>query len=641
MRALRTPSAIAAVSLFTLLILVTVLAPLLLDGPATARDVNGMRAGMTSEHWLGTDGAGRDVLARVLIATRLSLGLAVLTTAIGVVLGTLLGCSPAVLPRRASRLVIAFINVMVAVPGLLLALFLAVLFGVGARGAVLALALAMTPNIARLTHTLAASVQSAEYVQAARMLGASKARIIGRHIVPNIAGPLIVAATVAVGSNLLAFAGLSFLGFGVQLPSYDWGQLLNEGLDQIYVNPAAALAPGVAILLAGVTFTMLGEYCTTALGTSATGGSPRRSAATVATATTVAATDDGSQVPRRDASTARVARRRPDAAELRAVGLTVVADGSDGPVQLVRNVSLSLAPGEIVGMVGESGSGKSLTALAMAQLDAPPLRVTAQRLEFAGEELQQMSDAERRRLLGTGLAMVFQDPQTALNPMLRVGRQLAEVAEVHAGVDRSDAHQLAIDRLGAVRIPAPDRRARQYPHEFSGGMRQRAVIAMGLMGDPRVILADEPTTALDVSVQKRILDLLVDVADQRAATVLLISHDVAVVSQLADRVVVMYAGRIVEDLPAADLVSGAAHPYTRALIASVPDLSTDRSRPLPTIPGGPPDPRAMPAGCAFASRCSRAEERCREVDPELVQLTPKHRVACWNSHIAMADQEPR
>ncbi|MFC4121363.1 dipeptide/oligopeptide/nickel ABC transporter permease/ATP-binding protein [Nonomuraea zeae] len=616
---LRAPSALAAVSLLALLLAVTALAPQVLQDAATARDIDGMRAGMSAEHWLGTDGAGRDVLARVLVATRLSLGLALLTTCLGVGLGVLVGSAPAVLGRRAGRLLIAFINVMVAVPGLLLALFLAVIFGVGARGAVLALALAMAPSIARLTHTLVASVQRAEYVDAARMLGAGRIRIIGRHIVPNIAGPLVVAATVSVGSSLLSFAGLSFLGFGVQLPAYDWGQLLNEGVDRIYINPAAALAPGFAILVAGVTFTMLGEFWTTTLGAAPSGHARRRPVdhRSVTVAAGPSSDEENTNSP-----------------ALRAVNLSIAAEGPNGPVQLVRNVTLNLAPGEIVGMVGESGSGKSLTALAVAQLLSPPFRVTAEVMEFAGKDLRILRASEQRRLLGGRLAMVFQDPLTALNPALRVGRQLAEVAEVHARADRRVAHQQAVDRLAAVKIPAPERRARQYAHEFSGGMRQRAIIGMGLMAEPRVILADEPTTALDVSVQKQILDLIADVAVQHAAAVMLISHDVATVSGLASRMIVIYAGRIVEELPSSTLSSSAAHPYTRALLESVPNLATDRSRPLPTIPGAPPDPQAMPAGCPFAPRCTHADQRCREEEPELAPLAPEHRVACWQPQLA-------
>lgn len=257
--------------------------------------------------------------------------------------------------------------------------------------------------------------------------------------------------------------------------------------------------------------------------------------------------------------------------------------------------------------------------------------VTADSLRLLGRDLRQPADADTRRLLGTSLAMMFQDPGTSLNPSLLVGRQLAEVAEVHGGQPRGPAWQLAVDRLRAVRIANPQRRARQYPHELSGGMRQRAVIGMGLMGDPKLIIADEPTSALDVTVQQQILRLLRQVNTDREAAALVITHDIAMLGQLAERVLVMYAGSIVEDLPTWAL-DAAAHPYTRALVASVPDLACDRDEPLATIPGRPPLPHEIGAGCPFAARCDRAGDRCRTDRPPLRVLATGHRVACWHPH---------
>jgi oligopeptide/dipeptide ABC transporter ATP-binding protein len=279
----------------------------------------------------------------------------------------------------------------------------------------------------------------------------------------------------------------------------------------------------------------------------------------------------------------------------------------------------------LVGVVGESGSGKSLTALAVSRLVEHPGVVSADRLEFNGTPLARTSDRE----LGTGLAMVFQDPMTSFNPTLRIGRQVAEVSEVHQGLSRRAAFAKAVDRLRAVRIPEADRRARQYPHEFSGGMRQRAMIAMGLMGEPRLVIADEPTTALDVTVQREVLRLLARIRAERSAAVLLISHDITVVAQTCDRVLVMYAGRIVEELPTSELFTSARHPYTTALLAAVPDLDTDRDAPLAVTPGRPPEPGEIARGCPFAPRCPVAEERCRVEEPSLAAVDEGHRVACW------------
>ncbi|MFB8036271.1 ABC transporter ATP-binding protein, partial [Streptomyces sp. NPDC056004] len=294
-----------------------------------------------------------------------------------------------------------------------------------------------------------------------------------------------------------------------------------------------------------------------------------------------------------------------------------------GGRQAVRGISLDIGEGEAVGLVGESGSGKSLSALALADLVPHPGRVSAGTLRFDGNDLR----ADPR--LGTELAMVFQDPMASLNPALRVGRQLAEVAEVHLGASRAQAAARAVDRLGAVRIAAPERRARQRPHEYSGGMRQRAVIAMGLMGKPKLIIADEPTTALDVAVQRQVLGLLAEVREESGAALLLISHDLAVVAQVCERVLVMYAGLIVENLPVTELLDGAAHPYTRALVGAVPTMTTDPGTELATIPGRPPDPGETGAGCPFASRCERARERCHDDAPGLTDLGPGRQVACW------------
>ncbi|RFU83923.1 ATP-binding cassette domain-containing protein [Streptomyces triticagri] len=608
----RTPVGLCAAVLLLVVVVVAVLAPLLWGERASVVDTGAVQQGPSAAHLLGTDTLGRDIFYRVLVATRLSVLLAVTATVIGVLLGLLLGTAPAVLPRRAGRLVTSAVHTAVAFPGLLLALFFAVIFGVGTTGAVLAIGLATAPSFARLTQTLSASVAGKDFVAAARVAGVGRIRMLVRHILPNIAEPLAVNATIGAGTALLAFAGLSFLGLGVQAPDYDWGRLLGEGLNRISLTPAPALAPCLAVVVTGLAFNLFGEAAAAALGVRPL--SPRRTEA-------------------RGLSTQRPGTVvEPDGAEsvLAVRNLRVSFPGRDAPVTPVRGVSLTVRPGEAVGVVGESGSGKSLTALAAARLVEPPGEVTADRLEFAGTELLRASDRELGPLLGGRLAMVFQDPMTSFNPVLSVGRQLAEVAEQHRGMSRGAALAAAVDRLREVRVPAPERRAGQYPHEFSGGMRQRAMIGMGLMGGPRLIVADEPTTALDVTVQRRVLRLLADVRAAEGTALLLISHDVTVVAGTCDRILVMYAGRIVEELPAAELFAAARHPYTRALLAAVPDLDTDRARPLPVIPGRPPEPDRLPEGCAFAPRCPRAEDRCRGEDPDLVTDSAGHRLACWN-----------
>ncbi len=627
LRALRTPVGMVGFGLLTVVLVLAVVAPILWGDQADAVDTDNLLAGPSADHWLGTDSLGRDIFYRVLVATRLSVTLALLATTIGVVVGVVLGAAPLLLGRRSGRMVTATVNVLVAFPGLLLVLFLAVVFGVGATGAVLAVGLAGAPAFARLCQTLIAGVAERDYVSAARIAGVGRLRILLRHVLPNVAEPLIVNVTIGAGGVLLSFAGLSFLGLGVQQPAYDWGRLMQEGLSGIYIHPLAALAPGIAVIIAALAFNLTGEAIAGAVGVSAATG----------------LADPTPHVERSDTP----APERPHDATgepglvLDVRGLTVGFPGPHGTVRPVRGVSFAIRAGEALGVVGESGSGKSLTALAIARLIEEPGQVDADRLVFCGADLldgSAASGAGHDKLLGTSLSVVFQDPMTSFNPTMRIGSQLAEVARHHQGLDRKGALARAVDRLDAVRVRDPERRARQYPFEFSGGMRQRAMIGMGLMGTPRLIIADEPTTALDVTVQAQVLALLKQVQREQDAAMLFISHDVSVVREVCDRVVVMYAGRIVEELPVADLADpersdsgGAQHPYTRALLAAVPDMTTDLAEPLATIPGQPVDPAAQPPGCAYAARCPLASARCRTEEPQLVTDERGRSVACWHA----------
>jgi peptide/nickel transport system permease protein len=609
-QALRTPVGVAATVGLVAIVVLAIVAPIVWSADAARLDILAASQGASAAHPLGTDALGRDILYRVLVATRLSVILAVLAAGLGALVGIPVGALPTLVGGRIGRLVSGFINLSVAFPTLLVAIFVAAVVGVGARGAVAGIAVAVAPYFARLSQTLSSSVAGSDYLAAARLLGVGRPRLLRRHILPNVAEPLLITATIAAGDALLALAGLSFLGLGVQPPQYDWGRMLNEGLNRIYITPIVALGPAAAITLGALTFTLFGEV----LAKAAAGeggrrwtraelrGRPRRRTATTAAGTSesgVLAVDD----------------------------LTISFPGGATPV---RSASLAVAPGEIVGLVGESGSGKTLTAMAIADLLPAGAQLEATRLSLFGSDPRELSEAARRRLLGRSLAVVYQDPGSALNPALRVGRQLAEVAEVHDGISKRSATERAVTRLRSVRIGSAATRVRQYPHEFSGGMRQRAVIAMGLMLEPRLIVADEPTTALDVTVQQQILKLLREVSESRGSAALLISHDVAVVSQLCSRVYVMYAGRIVEELDVATLVRGPAHPYTAALVASVPTMDTDRTRPLASIPGRAPSPYDDVPGCPFAPRCPRASSRCEEEMPPLEPRSPLHRAACWH-----------
>ena len=306
----------------------------------------------------------------------------------------------------------------------------------------------------------------------------------------------------------------------------------------------------------------------------------------------------------------------------------------DGVVRAVDGVSFAVYPGETLAVVGESGCGKSVTALSVLRLIAsPPGKILSGKLLFEGKNLLELDEAEMRKLRGNEISMIFQEPMTSLNPVLTVGTQIAEALRVHRGLDRGEALAGAVDMLRQVDIPEPERRAGEYPHQLSGGMRQRVMIAMALACRPRLLIADEPTTALDVTIQAQILDLMRALKEKSGAAIVLITHDLGVVAEMAQRVVVMYAGRKVEEAPVDSLFAQPRHPYTRGLLASIPRLgeAARGARRLAEIPGVVPSLKEEIAGCIFAPRCPHATERCRREYPPLEEKSEGHRVACWEA----------
>ena len=311
-------------------------------------------------------------------------------------------------------------------------------------------------------------------------------------------------------------------------------------------------------------------------------------------------------------------------------GLTVSFRIRGRQVPVVRDLSLRLERGEFVGLVGESGSGKTMTALAILDLQPPTARVEARRIELEGESILGCAEERMRSIRGGRIAMVFQEPMTALNPVLTIGFQIAEAIQAHRSAGRAEALERARTLLEMVAIPQAGQRLSDYPHQLSGGQRQRAMIAMALAAEPRLLIADEPTTALDVTIQAQVLELLLDLRERLGLTVLLITHDLGVVAETCDRALVMYAGRLVEEAAIGPLFGSAAHPYTRGLLSAQPDLETHAvGAPLPTIPGQIPDPADLPAGCAFHPRCAEAMAHCSASEPPLYEVGSAHRAACF------------
>jgi oligopeptide/dipeptide ABC transporter ATP-binding protein len=313
-------------------------------------------------------------------------------------------------------------------------------------------------------------------------------------------------------------------------------------------------------------------------------------------------------------------------------GLCVQFPTRDGVVRAVDGVDIAVQAGETLGIVGESGSGKTVTSLALLRLVPPPARIVGGRALFEGTDLLRAPARDLARLRGRRIAMVFQNPATSLNPLFSVGDQLTEILRWHTGAGRAAARARAQDLLALVGISDPAARLRQYPHELSGGMRQRVGIARALLCEPALLLADEPTTALDVTIQAQILDLLAELRARLGMAMILVTHDMGVVARMADRITVMYAGRVCETADAATIFSAPLHPYTRALLESIPTLDRPRggagARLLPSIPGRPPDPLRLPAGCRFHDRCPEAIAECRRLMPASHEAAPGHWVSC-------------
>ncbi len=330
-----------------------------------------------------------------------------------------------------------------------------------------------------------------------------------------------------------------------------------------------------------------------------------------------------------------------DAPILQVDGLRTLFFTRQGLVRAVDDLSFHVDRGEVLAIVGESGCGKSMTALSIMRLvPTPPGRIDAGAVRLEGRDLLALDEEAMRAVRGNEISMIFQEPMTSLNPVLTIGEQIAEAVRLHQPVTKAEAWTRAVEMLNLVRIPEPAQRAKEYPHQLSGGMRQRAMIAMALACNPKVLIADEPTTALDVTIQAQILDLILKLQEERGTAVILITHDLGVVAESAHRVIVMYAGRKIEEASVEDLFDRPLHPYTHGLMASVPHLAVlggdegaagDEPARLQEIPGMVPPLSALPAGCAFAPRCAHADETCRAVYPDYVERRPGHWAACWHA----------
>ena len=592
-----------AICFVVILALITPLLPL--QAPNVTNTANRFQPVFAEGHLLGTDHLGRDMLSRLLWGTRLSLAVGFSAAIFAAFFGAAIGIVAGYFGGRTDNLIMRGVDMLMAFPYILLALAIVAALGPGLVNALIAVAAVNVPFFARNIRGVTVGIAHKEFVDAARLAGLSDTRIILTEILPNVVPVIVIAMSTTIGWMILETAGLSFLGLGSQPPQADLGSMLGEARSALITNPHTSVVPGVMILIIVMGINLLGDGVRDALDPRLRSGALTRPMA------------------------ATVVQRKGAVPAPHAGGVLTMTDLETqfhvGPriYKAVNKVSLNVAPGECLGVIGESGSGKSVTALSVMGLVAsPPGVIVGGSIRYKDEELIGARYTTLRRFRGDRVAYIFQDPLATLHPLYKVGDQLVEAIRVHHPVSRAEAWKRAVELLKQVRIPNAESRASTYPHEMSGGMRQRVGIAMALANDPDVIIADEPTTALDVTVQAQILSLLDDLRRERGLAIVFITHDFGVVGQLCDRVAVMYAGRIVEEGPTDAVLAAPAHPYTRRLIACVPELGEGRRR-LEAIPGLPPAVDRLEPGCAFAARCTKKEAACVTREIELARAGPR------------------
>jgi peptide/nickel transport system permease protein len=605
------------------LLVIAAAAPLVAPENPVRMDVAHRLAPPSAAHLLGQDEYGRDVLSRLVWGARVSLSVALAATALAALIGIAAGLIGGYFGRVAELLTVRLADIVLSFPPILLALLVVTLLGPGAATLTLVLAILYTPGFARVAYAEVLATRTLDYVEAARALGAKPMRVLFRTVLPNVAGPLLIQFSLTVAAAIVVESGLSFLGLGVVPPAPSWGLMIRGARATMEQNPLGLLWPCLALVLAILAINRLCDALRDSVDPR-TAGRARHIVSARRVAPTIAET---------------VASHEP--ALLTVTGLRTEIATQGGIIRAVDDVSFEVHPRETLAIVGESGSGKSMLGLSiMRLLPEPAAQIVAGGIALATKsggprDLARLDETALRRIRGDDLAMVFQEPMTSLNPVYRIGDQIAEAIRQHRRIGARAALRQAEAMLTRVGIADPKRRLADYPHRLSGGMRQRAMIAIALACDPKLLIADEPTTALDVTVQAQIVELLRRLQREQAGGMgmLFITHNLGVVAGLADRVLVMYAGRVVEEGEVRALFAAPKHPYTAGLLGSIrrppplPSGAAGKIR-LQAIPGTVPDPLTLPAGCSFAPRCALAIERCREEMPVLRDVAPGRRSRC-------------
>ena len=579
--------------LLLIILTLSILAPILpLKEPNITNTADRFMVPFEGGYILGTDHLGRDLLSRLLWGTQLSLAVGFAAAFIAATFGSILGAIAGFYGQKTDNIIMRFIDMLMAFPYILLALAIVAALGPGLFNALIAVALVNIPFFARNIRGVTVTLANKEFIEAARLSGMSNLRILIVEIFPNLLPMIVIAMSTTVGWMILETAGLSFLGLGSQPPQADLGSMLGEARSALITNPHTSFVPGIMIFCIVIGINLFGDGVRDALD-------PRLKKGSLIRPLPQTIYEGGDTQP------------TPSTKLLSVQNLSTQFHVNQDVYQSSNDVSFEIQEGECLGLIGESGSGKSVTALSVTSLVAsPPGVIKKGSVNYKNENLLALPYEKLRSIRGNKISYIFQDPLTTLHPLHTIGDQLLEALQAHdSKLSASESISKSKDLLKSVQIPNPDNVWDVYPHQLSGGMRQRVCIAMALINNPELIIADEPTTALDVTVQAQILNILNSLRKERKLSILFISHDFGVISQLCDRVIVMYAGSIVEEGPVKNIMQQAAHPYTSELIKCVPQLG-NKEHALHSIPGNPPSLNQLPEGCAFANRCQYKQDQC-------------------------------
>jgi len=606
---LRAGGALSAAWL-VILLLASLTAPLWEPYPVDDQDSLHTLAGPSGSHWLGTDELGRDVLTRIAAGGWISVGPGLLAVVVAFGIGIPLALTAAEHGRWVERGSSRFAELLLALPSMIILLAFVGAVGVHMWAIMTVLGVLLSAPVYRIFLGQAQSVRTLLYVDAARVNGVSSLRVNLRHVLPAMATTIAVQAAQLFAIGVLIEAGLAFMGFGPKVPTPSWGGLIADASQNVYTDPWLMVPTGLVLALTVIAANVLADSVQTGTGRAGPGQ---------------AGLGQAGRAGRAPSAAAVTASAPPDPDPLLDVrDLTVAVAGGPG---LVTGVSFSMRRGTVLGLVGESGCGKTMTARALPGLLPEGVQVAGGSVWFAGRDLAGLPEKELRAIRGRDIAMISQEPMVALDPVFSIGYQLTQPIRRFRGVGqhgvdghrvgRAEARRIAAGLLAQVGITNPRRVLRSYPHQLSGGMAQRVCIALALTGSPRLLIADEPTTALDVTVQAEILSLLRSLVRDTGLSVLIVSHDLGVIADLCDDVAVMYAGQVVESGTVAAVLGQPSHPYTAALLGANPHVSEGLPVPgrLPSIPGTVPAPADWPAGCRFAGRCALATAACADPVP--------------------------